>query len=64
MVKINGEETDVQGKTLVEYLEEYNYPLKRIAVECNGEIVPKAQYGTKVLCDGDKIEIVSFVGGG
>lgn len=64
MVKINGKEIDGQGKTLMEYLRECNYPLKRIAVECNGEIVPKAQYETKVLCDGDKIEIVSFVGGG
>lgn len=64
MVKINGEEIHAAGKLLIEYLQESNYPLKRIAVECNGEIVPKAQYETKVLCDGDKIEIVSFVGGG
>ena len=64
MVKINGKEIHVQDMTLMEYLEEANYPLKRIAVECNGEIIPKTEYEKKVLCDGDKIEIVSFVGGG
>ena len=64
MVKINGRETDSEGKTLMEYLKETEYPLRRIAVECNGEIVPKTSYETKVICDGDKIEIVSFVGGG
>ncbi len=64
MVKINGRETDAEGKTLMEYLKETEYPLRRIAVECNGEIVAKTSYETKVICDGDKIEIVSFVGGG
>ncbi|SCK02535.1 Thiamine biosynthesis protein ThiS [uncultured Eubacterium sp.] len=64
MVKINGRETDAEGKTLMEYLKETEYPLRRIAVECNGEIVVKTSYETKVICDGDKIEIVSFVGGG
>lgn len=64
MVRINGEEKAVAGKTLMEYLKECRFPLKRIAVECNGDIVPKVQYESRVLCDGDKIEIVSFVGGG
>ena len=64
MVKINGEEWSVAGKRLVEYLEIANYDLQRIAVERNGDIVPKAQYNETVLCDGDHIEIVSFVGGG
>lgn len=42
MVKINGEEVQAAGKILIEYLQECNYPLKRIAVECNGLIVPKS----------------------
>lgn len=37
---------------------------KRIAIECNGEIVPRSQYETAVLQDGDKLEIVGAVGGG
>ncbi|MBP3392585.1 MAG: sulfur carrier protein ThiS [Clostridia bacterium] len=64
MVKINGEERNVAGKTLAEYLATTSYDPKRIAVERNGEIVPKAQYGETILTDGDSIEIVSFVGGG
>lgn len=64
MVKINGEEVQADGKTLQSYLKEAGYSSKRIAVERNGEIVPRAKYEETVLCDGDKIEIVSFVGGG
>lgn len=64
MVKINGESLDIAGKTIEEYLAATNYDAKRIAVERNGDIVPKAQYGDTVLKDGDRIEVVSFVGGG
>lgn len=64
MVKINGENLDMAGKTLAEYLETTSYDPKRIAVERNGEIVPKAQYGETLLEDGDSVEVVSFVGGG
>ncbi|MDE6773465.1 MAG: sulfur carrier protein ThiS [Treponemataceae bacterium] len=52
------------GKTLAEYLATTDYDPKRIAVERNGAIVPKAQYADTVLQDGDTIEVVSFVGGG
>ncbi len=64
MVKINGISLDMAGKTLSEYLGTTEYDPKRIAVERNGEIVPKAQYGETILQDGDSIEVVSFVGGG
>ncbi len=64
MVKINGEEKNVAGMTVAEYLATTNYDPKRIAVECNGDIVPKSQYDNTVLQDGDSVEIVSFVGGG
>ena len=64
MVKINGEELKVAGKSISEYLATTNYDPKRIAVERNGDIVPKAQYDKTMLCDGDVVEVVSFVGGG
>ena len=64
MVKVNGTELDIAGKTLTEYLATTNYDMKRIAVERNGDIVPKAQYDETVLQDGDSLEVVSFVGGG
>jgi sulfur carrier protein len=37
---------------------------KRVALECNGEIVPRSALSTQLLGDGDKIEIVVAVGGG
>ena len=64
MVKINGEELNVAGKTVTEYLATTSYDPKRIAIERNGDILPKSQYGDTVLKDGDTLEVVSFVGGG
>lgn len=54
----------VKGMTLLEYLTEQQYVLERIAVEYNGNIVQREQYGEIVLQEEDHIEIVSFVGGG
>lgn len=64
MVKINGESLDIAGKTLEEYLKMTDYDSARIAIERNGEIVPKSQYGETTLAEGDCVEVVSFVGGG
>ena len=64
MVKINGESLDIAGKTIGEYLDTTKYDKKRIAVEKNGDIVPKSMYDEAVINDGDTIEVVSFVGGG
>ncbi|MDE5764199.1 MAG: sulfur carrier protein ThiS [Ruminococcus sp.] len=64
MVKINGENTDSAGMTLSEYLSTTDYNRARIAVERNGNIVPKKEYETTVLENGDSLEIVGFVGGG
>ncbi len=64
MVKVNGNNLEIAGRTLIEYLATTDYDTKRIAVERNGGIVSKSQYSETVLCDGDVIEIVSFVGGG
>ena len=64
MVKINGKELNVAGKTIAEYLATTNYDPKRIAVERNGNIVFKSQYSETLLQNGDSVEVVSFVGGG
>ena len=64
MVRINGEDLGVGGKTVAEYLNSAGYDLMRVAVELNGDIVPKAQYADTIFKDGDSVEIVSFVGGG
>ena len=64
MVKVNGADLDIAGKTISEHLAATNYDPKRIAVERNGDIVFKSQYDATILKDGDSLEIVSFVGGG
>ena len=64
MVRINGENLDVVGKSVAEYLNSAGYDLMRVAVELNGDIVPKAHYADTVFKDGDSVEVVSFVGGG
>ena len=53
MVKINGEELNIAGENVAEYLSESGYDLKRVAVELNGDILPKSQYADTLLKDGD-----------
>jgi len=64
-VSINGEMRQlVDSCTVTQMLEELQIPATRVAVELNLEIVPKADFAERTLQDGDKIEIVHFVGGG
>ena len=64
MVKVNGKELDIAGRTVAAYLAATDYDPGRIAVERNGNIVFKSQYDVTLLENGDSLEIVSFVGGG
>lgn len=64
MVRINGENFDVAGTSIEKYLVDAGYDTKRVAVEFNGDILPKSQYENTYFKDGDSVEIVSFVGGG
>ena len=64
-IKVNGKEIELEKATSVEvYLESAGYQMKRIAVELNGEILPKNEYADRMLEDGDCMEVVTFVGGG
>ena len=63
MITVNGEKLDFSG-TVTELLRVLGYGEKRVAVELNENIVPKAEYGNTPVSDGDKLEIVRFVGGG
>ena len=64
-MKVNGETvTLTQPVSLKEFLESSGYTTKRIAVERNGEIVPKQTYDSDMLTEADTLEIVHFVGGG
>ena len=61
---INGELRDVTSQTMLELLDGLGIDPRKVAVEYNGEILPKAEYGATLLAGGDRIEIVHFVGGG
>lgn len=64
-IEVNGEAQNVrQGLTLAELLESLGITGTKVAVERNLEIVPKSAYAETCLKDGDKLEIVHFVGGG
>ena len=64
-MKVNGQPVALeQEQTLLQFLTALKYDCRTIAVECNGMIVPKAEYETICLRDEDTLEIVRFVGGG
>jgi sulfur carrier protein len=62
---VNGEVRTVAAQaTVAMLLDEMQLTGKRIAVERNGEIVPKSRHGATPLAAGDQLEIVVAVGGG
>ena len=64
MITLNGTPLDADGLTLAALLGQQGYRIERIVVERNLVIVPKADYESTILADGDTLEVVSFVGGG
>jgi thiamine biosynthesis protein ThiS len=64
-VTVNGNARELaEGTTIAQLIEQLKLKTDRIATERNLSVVPKAQYGQTRLADGDKLEIVTFVGGG
>ena len=65
-LQVNGEERSVTGtlETVGQVLDYFGVPWVRAAVELNDEVVEPGMFDKTPVCDGDKIEIVSFVGGG
>lgn len=62
---VNGSPQQLDARIkLVQLLENMQLTGKRVAVERNGEIVPRSQYAQVDLHDGDQLEIVVAVGGG
>ena len=64
-VRVNGESRVLpSGSTIADLLRELALDQRRIAVEHNRRVVPRAEHGAARLNHGDAVEIVSFVGGG
>ncbi len=64
-IVVNGDCREIApGSTVASLLRELSLPSTRVAVERNREIVRKTEYDATALASGDRIEIVTFVGGG
>jgi thiamine biosynthesis protein ThiS len=63
-VYVNGEMREVSATSLAELIAYLELPVARIAVELNREVVRRSEWGSTMLKDEDRIEIVHFVGGG
>ena len=64
-VFVNGEAREFSNPlSVAELLAHLQVPRDKVAVEHNLEIVPKSTYDTVRLAEGDRIEIVQFIGGG
>ena len=64
-IRLNGEAKEIEeGTTLPALIERLALAPERIAVELNGEVVRRAEWPSVTLKEGDRIEVVHFVGGG
>lgn len=61
---VNGDPRCLEAVSIRQLLETLDIDPRRVAVELNSAIVPKGDYEQTPLNDGDRIEIVQFVGGG
>ena len=62
---VNGESREVpDGATLADLLDELGLETRHVAVEVNLELVPRAAHAEHRLTDGDRLEVVTLVGGG
>jgi len=66
-IVLNGEEKEIPREmTVMELLEEIGVKFREVglAVAINEEVIPKSEYTTKKVREGDKVEVVQLVGGG
>lgn len=63
-IQVNGEPREVAAATVLALVEELGLDVRKVAVERNLEIVPKSLHAVTAIAEGDRIEVVQFVGGG
>ncbi len=62
---LNGDEREIaEGSSVADLVAALGLDSRKVAVERNLEIVPRSTYAATSLTDGDRIEIVTFIGGG
>ena len=64
-ISVNGKPRDVEaGTTVAALLEALDLDPRQLAVERNLELVPRRDHAAAILCAGDRLEVVTLVGGG
>ncbi|HSE60247.1 MAG TPA: sulfur carrier protein ThiS [Nitrospiraceae bacterium] len=64
-IHVNGQVRETTaGTTVADLLRELNITGERVAVEVNLDILERGQFGQRLLSEGDRVEIISFIGGG
>jgi len=64
-ISVNGERAEVEaGTSVAQLVARYNYKPEHVAVEVNEDLVTRKNHADTVLAEGDKVEIVTLVGGG
>ncbi|MFO0790382.1 MAG: sulfur carrier protein ThiS [Pirellulales bacterium] len=64
-IQVNGQPREIAaGSSVAALLEELGVKQPHVAVELNLEVVPRAQHAATTLRDGDRLEVVTLVGGG
>lgn len=64
-IQVNGQGREIAaGSTVANLLGELGVTQPHVAVEVNLEVVPRAQHRNTILSDGDRVEVVTLVGGG
>ncbi|MBP8072965.1 MAG: sulfur carrier protein ThiS [Brevundimonas sp.] len=63
-IQVNGEHREVEAATILALVEELGLDVRKVAVERNLEIVPRSLHAATALAEGDRVELVQFVGGG
>ena len=64
-IQLNGKKVVIKPNySILDLLKKYKLSDKKVAIEHNGVIVPKVKYKKKFLKNNDKVEVVTFIGGG
>jgi sulfur carrier protein len=63
-IQLNGEPRDISAATIEAMVLELGFDPRKVAIERNLEIVPRSLHAVTALAEGDRIELVQFVGGG
>jgi sulfur carrier protein len=63
-IQVNGDTREVAARTVSALVEELGFDVRKVAVERNLAIVPRSLHVTTVIEEGDRFELVQFVGGG